>query len=71
MFSLKEFIFRGIQGMIGNEPDYKVIEYSAAWYDKGVLTEIELAEIDKLITAKNEALEVEYVEVEDGMGSDN
>lgn len=53
MFSLKEFIFRGIKGMIGNEPDYKVIEYSAAWYDKGVLTDAELTEIDQLITAKN------------------
>lgn len=53
MFSLKDFILKGIKGMIGNEPDYKVIEYSAAWYDKGVLTDAELAEIDQMIIAKN------------------
>ncbi len=53
MFNLKDFIFKGIKGMIGSEPDYKVIEYSAGWFDKGVLTSAELAEIDQLIDAKN------------------
>ena len=53
MFNLKDFILKGIKGMIGNEPDYRVIKYSAAWYDKGVLTDAELSEIDRLIAANN------------------
>ena len=65
MFNLREFIKKGILGMIGNEPDYKVIEYAAGWYDKSVLTSDDLAEIDALIDAKNlpqeEVLEAEIV----------
>lgn len=35
--------------MIGNEPDYKIQEYSLSWYNRGKLTEKDLAEIEELI----------------------
>lgn len=59
MFSLGEFVFKTIIGMIGNEPDYKVKKYALGWYDKDVLTEEDLANIDGLIEQFNEAAEAE------------
>lgn len=53
MFSLKDFIMKGIRGMVGQEPDYKVIEIASGWLDKGVLTESDLADIDELLTSQN------------------
>lgn len=55
MFSLSEFVFKTIKGMIGNEPDYKVKKYALGWYDKDVLTEEDLSNIDDLIEQFNEA----------------
>jgi len=52
MFSLREFVLKAIRGMIGNEPDYKVQKYALGWYDKEVLTEEDLTEIDTLIEAQ-------------------
>lgn len=49
MFKLNEFVLRCITGMIGNEPDYKVMEYALGWYNKSVLTEDDLANIDNLL----------------------
>lgn len=59
MFSLKNFILTTIEGMIGKEPDYKVRQYAIAWYDKGVLTEDDLAEIETKIEALYESSEAE------------
>lgn len=66
MFSLREFIMRGIRGMVGKEPDYKVIEVAAGWLDKGVLAESDLAELDELLTrAEAEYPEPVYEETAD------
>ena len=61
MFSLKDFIMKGIRGMIGQEPDYKVIEIASGWLDKGVLTENDLADIDALLTSKNNTSDEESI----------
>lgn len=55
MFCLSEFVFKTIKGMIGNEPDYKVKKYALGWYDKDVLTDEDLANIDELIEQFNKA----------------
>lgn len=49
MFDLRNFIMKTIRGMIGNEPDYKIQEYGLSWYNRGKLTEEDLAEIEELI----------------------
>ena len=64
MFSLRDFILKGIKGSIGKEPDYKVIQNTAGWLDKGVLEESDVEEISKLIdeqytTKENTKLEAE------------
>ena len=61
MFSLKDFIMKGIRGMIGQEPDYKVIEIASGWLDKGVLTENDLADIDALLTSKSNTTDDEPI----------
>ncbi len=54
MFSLREFIKKGLLDAVGKMSDYQVILNSAGWMDKGVLTEEDLAEI-------NAAIEQQYV----------
>lgn len=53
MFRLEDFILKTIKGMVGNEPDYKVQEYALSWYNRGKLTEENLAEVESLIEEKN------------------
>lgn len=57
MFSLKEFIKKGLKLAIGNKADYEVILSSASWLDKGVLLEEDLAEIQTAIDEKNNQAE--------------
>lgn len=49
MFSLREFILKGLKESIGKEPDYKVIQNTVGWLDKGVLYELDVKEISNLI----------------------
>lgn len=45
MFSLKEFIKRGLILAIGKKADYEIILAAASWLEKGVFIESDLAEI--------------------------
>lgn len=45
MFSLKEFIKRGLLNAVGKMADYQVILNAAGWYDKGVLDDDDLVDI--------------------------
>ena len=63
MFSLREFIKKGLKLAIGNRPDYEIILSSASWLDKGVLTEEDLAEIQSNIDVKNTEAAVKEAEV--------
>ena len=53
-FSLREFIKRGLINAIGKMPDYYVIMNATGWYEKGVLTENDLAEINEKLTPVEE-----------------
>lgn len=53
MFSLKEFILKGLLDAIGKMADYQVILNATGWYEKGVLTEDDLALINAKIDEKN------------------
>lgn len=52
MFSLKEFVKRGLLNAVGKMADYQVILNSAGWLEKGVLDEADLAEINAKIEAQ-------------------
>lgn len=53
MFDLRNFIKRGFLNAVGKMADYKVILNAAGWYEKGVLEESDLEEIQAKIDEKN------------------
>ena len=46
MFSMHNFVFETILGMIGREPEYKVRQYALGWLEKDVLAEEDLAAVE-------------------------
>lgn len=52
MFSLKDFIKKGLLDAVGKMADYQVILNSVGWMEKGVLGEEDLAEINAKIDAQ-------------------
>ena len=48
MFELREFVMQSLREMVKYELAYKVRQYALGWYDKGVLTEEDLAEVANL-----------------------
>ena len=49
MFSLSTFIKNGLIKAVGYMADYQIILNAAGWFDKGVLTEEDLCEIEKAV----------------------
>ena len=52
MFSLKDFIKKGLLDAVGKMAGYQVILNSVGWMEKGVLDESDLAEINAKIDAQ-------------------
>lgn len=52
MFTLKEFIKKGLIEAVGNMPDYKIRLSAAGWLEKDVLTEADLVEVDTAIESQ-------------------
>lgn len=65
MFSLANFIKGGLIAAVGKMADYQIILNAAGWFEKGVLTEADLAEIQAAIDEKNARLEAERIEAEE------
>ncbi len=57
MFSLREFIKKGLLNAVGKMADYQIILNATGWYEKSVLTMEDLAEI-------NAKIEEQYAVVE-------
>lgn len=57
MFSLKEFIKKGLLAAVGKMADYQVILNAVGWMEKGVLDEADLAAISTKIDALHPAEE--------------
>lgn len=62
MFSLREFIKRGLLDAVGKMADYQVILNATGWYEKNVLVETDLAEIQVAIEAQYSVEEAPEVE---------
>ena len=52
MFTLKEFIKKGLIEAVGNMPDYKIRLSAAGWVEKDVLTEADLVDVDAAIESQ-------------------
>ena len=64
MFVLKDFIKKGLLNAVGKMADYQVILNSVGWFEKGVLAEEDLAEINAAIDAQYQT-EATKAETED------
>lgn len=53
MFNYREFLMQGFRNAVGKMQDYQVILNANGYYEKGVLTEDDLAELQELINVKN------------------
>lgn len=65
MFNLSTFIKNGFIAAVGKMADYQIILNAAGWFEKGVLTETDLSEIQAAIDAKNARLEAERLAAEE------
>ena len=65
MFSLREFIKKGLLDAVGKMADYQVILNAAGWLEKGVLTEEDLGELQVVIESQYTIIEEPIDEVED------
>ena len=59
MFSLRKFVKSGLIKAVGYMADYQIILNAVGWHEKGVLTEDDLAEIQKCIDAQYPIVEEE------------
>ena len=65
MFNLGTFIKGGLVAAVGKMADYQIILNAAGWFEKGVLTENDLAEIQAAIDDKNAKAEAERIAAEE------
>ena len=65
MFSLKNFIKKGLLDAVGKMADYQIILNAAGWHEKGVLDESDLAEIQSRIDANSADAELTEEESEE------
>lgn len=62
MFSLRNFLMAGFRNAVGKMEDYQIILNATGWYEKGVLLEEDLAELQRLIEEKNTPKEETTIE---------
>ena len=65
MFNLATFIKGGLIAAVGKMADYQIILNAVGWFEKGVLTESDLAEIQAAIDDKNAKIEAERIAAEE------
>ena len=65
MFNLGSFIKGGLIAAVGKMADYQIILNAAGWFEKGVLAESDLAEIQAAIDDKNAKAEAERIAAEE------
>lgn len=63
MFNYREFLMIGFKNAVGKMADYQIIFNANGFYEKGVLSETDLAELNDMIIAKNTVSESEIENV--------
>ena len=57
MFNYRDFLMTGFKNAVGKMADYQVIFNANGYYEKGVLSEEDLAELQSMIDEKNKLAE--------------
>lgn len=60
---LHNFVMKWLTGAIGNKPDYFIRGSAMSYFEKEVLTENDLEEIEQMLEAKNHVEEVVEEEI--------
>lgn len=63
MFNYRNFLMTGFRSAVGHMADYQVILNANGYYEKGVLTEDDLSELQAMIEEKNAATIEKSLEV--------
>lgn len=63
MFNYRNFLMTGFRSAVGHMADYQVILNVNGYYEKGVLTEDDLSELQAMIEEKNAATIEKSLEV--------
>lgn len=71
MFSFSAFIKSGFIAAVGKMADYQIILNAAGWFEKGVLSETDLAEIQSAIDEKNARIEAEQTKEQPATDTEN
>ena len=53
MFDYRNFLMTAYKSAVGHMADYQILLNANGYYEKGVLTEDDLAELQEVIDAKN------------------
>lgn len=69
MFNYRNFLMTGFRSAVGHMADYQVVLNANGYYEKGVLTEDDLSELQAMIEEKNAAAENAEVTEDDGEGN--
>ena len=69
MFNYRNFLMIGFKNAVGHMADYQVILNANGYYEKGVLTEDDLSELQAMIEEKNAAAGNAEVTENDGEGN--
>ena len=70
MFNYRDFLMTGFRDAVGKMADYQIILNANGFYEKGVLTEDDLAELQTLIDTKNTPVEESVGVLVDGQNSE-
>lgn len=67
-FNLHDFVMKTIHKMVtsGMEAEYKIMQYSLNYYDKGIITDEDMTQVSEWIDeeeAKREAIETENEQI--------
>lgn len=62
MWNFREWILQGYKDAVGKMQDYQIILNATGYFEKGVLLEEDLAELQELINTKNTTAEVQATE---------
>ena len=71
MFNYRDFLMTGFRDAVGKMADYQIILNANGFYEKGVLTESDLAELQTLIDVKNTPVEETEMPFSDETANEN
>lgn len=63
MFDYREFLMKGFRNAVGKQADYQIIFNANGYFEKGVLTETDLAELQQMIDEKNRMYETDTLDI--------